>query len=184
MPARPAARTQEALAAVFSGWTVRTHAETLQVKLSAQQKRAMGPAVAEYTRDVNGYAGPQCNADAILAKLEGETPNAAHADKLGTFVRCAEPWEGKPVFTREGFAGKWQILMWWHSGTRHWFVGRRSELGTKKGWLKLPSDDASPCGVEGSPEAGGWLVYDSSSKSWVAAPDLNCIAAPYKEWHA
>ena len=116
--------------------------------------------------------------------LEGETPGAAHADKLGTFVRCLEPWEGKPVYTREGFAGKWQILMWWHSGTKQWFVGRRSELGTKKGWLKLPSDDASPCGVEGSPEAGGWLVYDASSRSWVAAPDLNCIAAPHKEWHA
>ena len=94
--------------------------------------------------------------------LEGSTPGHVHADKLGAFVRCAELHEGRPVFMREGHGGKWKLSLWFHASGK-WLVGRRSDVGTSKGWLRLLSHAESPVGVP------GWLVYSSQEKAFLAS---------------
>ena len=83
-------------------------------------------------------------------------------------MRCAEPSEGRPVYTREGHGGKWQLNLWWKGGPKEgrggkWVVGKRADVGTKKGWLRLPSDAASPVGLT------GWLVYSGQQEAWLPA---------------
>ena len=80
-------------------------------------------------------------------QLAGQTPDGAHADILGTLVRCAEPHADRPCYTREGHGGKWAILLWWHAKSRQWVLGRRSDKGTKKGWIRVESDAPSPVGL-------------------------------------
>ena len=60
-------------------------------------------------------------------------------------------------------------IAWWHAGK--WHVGKRADLGSTKGWLRLVSNAYSPAGLN------GWIVYSAKDKLWLQAPDLKCVSS-------
>lgn len=70
----------EGLSAVFDGLVVQLDespgAAAATCRVGAANKRALPHAIASYTREVNAYDGPQCNADAILTHLAPSHPDA------------------------------------------------------------------------------------------------------------
>jgi len=57
--------------------------------------------------------------------------------------------------------------MWWSSG--RWWIGKRDERGTNRGWLKVVSDAKSPLEVQ-----SGWNVYLPDARKWAESATLHC----------
>ena len=102
------------------------------------------------------------NAERIV--LGGSTPDGAHAEKVGEFCKTSEEVNGRPVYCRET---RPNLMLWWSGG--RWWLGKRDELGTHRGWIKVHSEAATPLEV-----SGGWLVYSSSVKKWLQGDQLWC----------
>ena len=97
--------------------------------------------------------------------LGGEAPgDGVHAEKLGEFCRTTDVINQRPVFCREA---RPNLMLWWSAG--RWWLGKRDELGTHRGWIKAHSEARSPLDVE-----GGWLVFSSKEKKWLAGERLWC----------
>jgi hypothetical protein len=95
--------------------------------------------------------------------MSGTTTDEKLNDKLaGEWVRCAELHEGRPVYVREGRS---QLMLWWNSG--RWWLGKRAEKGTNRGWLKAVTDASSPCASGIS-----WTFYSADEKKWVSGDGL------------
>ena len=99
-------------------------------------------------------------------------PEGAHADKLGTFVPLAEgipdsrdPMvNGRHCYSR---AEDPRLMIWWAAG--RWWVGKRSELGMPRGWIKCSSNETEP-------PPKGWHVLCAKVKpaTWKEATQLSC----------
>lgn len=95
----------------------------------------------------------------------GKTTDEKLNDKLaGEFVRCAEPHENRPVYTREG---RGQLMLWWNAG--RWWLGKRNERGTNRGWMKAISDAETPFA-----EGVTWTFYSANDKKWVCSDSVKC----------
>ena len=95
----------------------------------------------------------------------GEAPGGgAHADKLGEFCRTTDTINERPVYCREA---RPNLMLWWSSG--RWWLGKRDELGTNRGWVKAHSEAMGPMQVE-----GGWLVFSSKERKWLVGDQLWC----------
>ena len=101
--------------------------------------------------------------------LGGSMPDGAHVDKLGTYLPQPDDPDvnGWPCYVKNGQPG----ILCWHASGR-WWVGKRSELGQPRGFLKAPGSDRLP------PQKG-WLVISTKTKppGWKEAADLSCEPA-------
>jgi len=113
-------------------------------------------------------------APAIALRLDGggAMPDGAHVDKLGTYVQLDEgiPDSGDPLVNGRHCYARAEdprLMMWWASG--RWWVGKRSELGMPRGWIKASSNETEP------PQRG-WHVLSAKIKpvTWKEAVQLSC----------
>jgi hypothetical protein len=113
-------------------------------------------------------------APAIALRLDGggAMPDGAHVDKLGTYVQLDEgiPDSGDPLVNGRHCYARAEdprLMMWWASG--RWWVGKRSELGMPRGWIKASSNESEP------PQRG-WHVLSAKIKpvTWKEAVQLSC----------
>ena len=95
--------------------------------------------------------------------LGGESPGGAHAEKLGEFCRTVETVNDRPVYCRET---RPNLMVWWAGG--RWWLGKRDELGTNRGWIKAHSECQSPI------EATSWMAFSAEKKKWLAADAMWC----------
>ena len=96
-------------------------------------------------------------------------PSPCHEDKLGVFA-CEGEVNGRPSCARTDQPG---YMLWWCGGK--WWVGKREELGPKRGWIKAAAEDAArPDHVV----KGTWLAYSSADRQWKAATSLSAILRP------
>ena len=59
-------------------------------------------------------------------------------------------------------------MLWWASG--RWWIGKRSELGQPRGWIKAASNGPAP-------PFKGWYVLCAKIKPaiWKSAETLSCV---------
>ena len=62
-------------------------------------------------------------------------------------------------------------MIWWGGG--RWWLGKREEVGTNRGWLKVASNALTPAEA-----SEGWVVYHAKEKLWVPAEGLHVHNAP------
>jgi len=105
--------------------------------------------------------------DPISVVLEGETPDGAHADKLGVFMPTGSELNGRPTYARENNTA---LMLWWSGG--RWWLGKLAELGQNRGWIKCESEATVAHQVEQN-----WVVYSSAEKKWKQADALRLAAA-------
>ena len=98
--------------------------------------------------------------------MGGETPDNAHAEKLGEFCKTADVINDRPAFCRET---RPNLMLWWAGG--RWWLGKREELGTNRGWVKCHSEAMSPLELA---DGQMWLVYSSAQKKWLSGDKLWC----------
>ena len=97
--------------------------------------------------------------------LSGKSSDEKVDDKFaGEFVKRAEMHEGRPVFVREGRAS---LMLWWNSG--RWWLGKRAEVGTNRGWVKCTSDAQMP-----TEDNLLWSYYAMEEKKWTGAESMRC----------
>lgn len=94
----------------------------------------------------------------------GETPAGAQVEKLGEWCRTADVCNDRFVYCKET---RPKVLMWWSSG--RWWIGKRDERGTNKGWLRVISDAMSPLEIR-----SGWMVYLPDARKWAESTTLHC----------
>lgn len=126
---------------------------------------------------------PMVGMVAVLAQriaLSGQVPAGAdRADEtIGTYARRADAHASRPMYVREGGGGQAGHVLWYHTASAHWYLGLRGDVGSDKGWLRLPMADdgggalgqggGGPAGV-----AGCWQVRGADG-AWVDAPGLAC----------
>ena len=106
--------------------------------------------------------------------LQGSMPKALHADKLGRFA------PGELVNGRRSWLHRENpnVRLWWSSG--RWWVGKLSEVGTARGWLKTAAPEVGAAAeqqlVGHVPPRYGWLVYGATNRQWLPAEALACDA--------
>ena len=101
-------------------------------------------------------------------EIGGLAAGAPHAEKLGTFVRCFDDTNGRPTYSRET---RPNLMIWWGGG--RWWLGKREEVGTNRGWLKVASNALTPAEA-----SEGWVVYHAKEKLWMPAEGMHVYNAP------
>ena len=103
----------------------------------------------------------------------GEMPDGAHVDKLGKYVPLAEgrPNSADPLVNGRRCYARLEdarLMLWWASG--RWWIGKRSELGQPRGWIKAASNGPAP-------PFKGWYVLCAKIKPaiWKSAETLSCV---------
>ena len=100
--------------------------------------------------------------------LGGALPDGSpHGEKLGEFCRTADTVNGRPVYCREV---RPNLMLWWSGG--RWWLGKRDELGTNRGWIKAQTDCESP--LDAPPDS--WHVFSSTERKWLPAGGISCKA--------
>ena len=107
----------------------------------------------------------------------GRMPFDLHTDKIGSFVGSdgsEHLVNGHPCYAH---TKRSDVRLWWSSG--RWWLGKLSELGTSRGWLKtvaVPEGQPAPRAEEHVPPSTGWVVYNPMEREWHAVPQLTCSA--------
>ena len=101
----------------------------------------------------------------LCIALQGPTPENTHADKLGVFIKRKELVNGYASYAKAGEAK----VMLWRAGPC-WIIGPTSEVGNRTAFVQLEKDSLCPEAARGT-----WQVA-MTSKKWVAAPELQCLA--------
>ena len=103
-------------------------------------------------------SGMQC-LDALMVASElqaavshvaivGSPPNGWCMNKLGYYTRREGLLvNGRPVFSK-GHADSVLSAMLWHTGKHEWIVGKRCDLGTEKGFLRVNDSSLLPVKVQ------------------------------------